>query len=387
MHKNRSLRWLFVAVVLAMLVVPTTSFAGVFVSVGFAPPAIPVYVQPVCPAAGYLWTPGYWGYNPAGGYYWIPGTWIQPPVVGVLWTPGYWGWSGGGFGFNAGFWGASVGFYGGINYGFGYGGVGYGGGRWNGNQFSYNTTVNNVNTTIIHNTYVQNVTTVNNSHTSYNGGEGGVTAKPTPEEMKANSQKKYQPTGAQNTQMSAAAKNPALRASVNGGKPSIAATQKPGDFKTNVVPAKEAGAGEWKPPANAPKSQQPNNMAGKPAANMNKSAASTMNGGKTLPKNTGTTGNKPGMPPRAGTVPARNTTTNKAPMGAPKSTPMATPKANPAPEHAAPEHAAPAEHAAPEHAAPAMHTAPAPQHAAPAMQHAPAPQQHAAPAPKGNERK
>src|SRR5690348_7320230 len=31
---------------------------GVFVS--FAPPELPVYVQPVCPADGYLWTPGFW---------------------------------------------------------------------------------------------------------------------------------------------------------------------------------------------------------------------------------------------------------------------------------------------------------------------------------------
>ena len=50
----------------AMVLAPAASFAGVFISVGFAPPALPVYVQPVCPGDGYLWNPGYWAYG-AGG--------------------------------------------------------------------------------------------------------------------------------------------------------------------------------------------------------------------------------------------------------------------------------------------------------------------------------
>ena len=33
----------------ALMVAPAASFAGVFISVGFAPPALPVYMQPVCP--------------------------------------------------------------------------------------------------------------------------------------------------------------------------------------------------------------------------------------------------------------------------------------------------------------------------------------------------
>ena len=31
--------------------------AGVFISVNFAPPVLPVYVQPPLPAPGYIWTP------------------------------------------------------------------------------------------------------------------------------------------------------------------------------------------------------------------------------------------------------------------------------------------------------------------------------------------
>ena len=68
--------------------------AGIFISVNFAPPVLPIYEQPPLPAVGYIWTPGYWAYGDAG-YYWVPGVWVEPPTVGLLWTPGYWGWSSG----------------------------------------------------------------------------------------------------------------------------------------------------------------------------------------------------------------------------------------------------------------------------------------------------
>ncbi len=83
------------------------------ISVNFGPPALPVYAQPILPAQGFLWTPGYWAYEGAGGYYWVPGTWVQPPQVGFLWTPGFWGWGGNAFFFHEGYWGQHVGFYGG----------------------------------------------------------------------------------------------------------------------------------------------------------------------------------------------------------------------------------------------------------------------------------
>jgi hypothetical protein len=86
------------------------------------------------------------------------------------------------FFFHEGYWGPQVGFYGGINYGFGYGGVGYEGGRWEGDHFSYNTYVNHINTTIIHNTYNTTITNVSENHVSYNGGAGGVEARPTPQQ-------------------------------------------------------------------------------------------------------------------------------------------------------------------------------------------------------------
>src|SRR5258706_8111454 len=90
-----------------------SSNAYVAVSVAIAPPAIPIYAQPYCPGAGYIWTPGYWAWD-GYGYYWVPGVWVLGPRVGFLWTPGYWGYSNGLYVFNEGYWGPTVGFYGGI---------------------------------------------------------------------------------------------------------------------------------------------------------------------------------------------------------------------------------------------------------------------------------
>src|SRR5271170_3804068 len=141
---------------LLVLGISTISFAQFAVSVQIAPPGLPVYEQPVLPGAGFLWTPGYWGYG-GEGYFWVPGTYAEPPAVGLLWTPGYWGWGGSAFAWNGGYWGASVGFYGGVNYGFGYGGIGYEGGYWNQGAFSYNRSVNYISDTHITNVYNKTV--------------------------------------------------------------------------------------------------------------------------------------------------------------------------------------------------------------------------------------
>ncbi|MGA2422104.1 MAG: YXWGXW repeat-containing protein [Candidatus Acidiferrum sp.] len=223
---------------------------GVGISVGFGPPALPIYEQPICPADGYLWTPGYWAYDDVDGYYWVPGTWVEPPEVGFLWTPGYWGWGGSAFIFHEGYWGPHVGFYGGINYGFGYGGVGFEGGRWDGGHFAYNTFVSHVNTTIIHNTYNTRVTVIDN-HVSYNGGDGGLQARETEQERTYAGERHVGPVAAQTSHVQEARGNPELRASANHGRPPIAATARPGDFKGGAVAARNAG-GEYKaPPAGA----------------------------------------------------------------------------------------------------------------------------------------
>src|SRR5271154_885749 len=182
--KSRHL--LFFALLFTIAVaLPVASHAQVAVGISIttAPPPIPVYVQPPCPQEGFLWTPGYWAYAPTG-YYWTPGLWLAPPRVGFLWTPGYWGFAGGIYGWHGGYWGPHVGFYGGVNYGFGYGGLGFVGGEWRGGAFFYNTAVMHVDTVHITNVYVNRTVIVNNeSHVAFNGGEGGVAARPTPAEV------------------------------------------------------------------------------------------------------------------------------------------------------------------------------------------------------------
>jgi len=239
---------LFAFVVL--VVSSSCSFGQVRVSVSFGPPALPVYEQPVCPGDDYIWTPGYWAWDADyDDYYWVPGTWVLAPEPGYLWTPPYWGWVDGAFTFYDGYWGPQVGFYGGINYGFGYFGVGFDGGRWQGGHFFYNRSVSNVNVTVVHNVY--NTTVVNNnnaSRVSYNGGNGGVVARPTPQEEAAARERHVPPVAAQTQQVQAARGNPQLRASANHGKPPVAATARPGDFSHDAVPAREAGA-PYHPPA------------------------------------------------------------------------------------------------------------------------------------------
>ncbi|MGA7967089.1 MAG: hypothetical protein WA800_03275 [Terriglobales bacterium] len=239
---------LFALAVLALsAAMSTPSPAQVRISVGFGPPALPVYDQPLCPGDGYLWTPGYWGWDADfDDYYWIPGTWILAPEVGFFWTPPYWGWDNGAFIFYDGYWGPEIGFYGGIDYGFGYFGTGFVGGRWEGGHFFYNRAVMNVNVENIHNVYNQTVEHNTVNHVSYNGGEGGVTARPTAQEEAASRARHVGPVAAQTQQMNAARSNPELRASANHGKPPIAATARPGDFKSGAMAAREAG-GEYTP--------------------------------------------------------------------------------------------------------------------------------------------
>ena len=210
---------------------PTASAAfGFGVAITIAPPPLPVYAQPVCPGDGYIWTPGYWAYG-TDGYFWVPGTWVIAPRIGFLWTPGYWGWGDGGYFWHAGYWGPHVGFYGGINYGFGYGGFGFEGGYWRGGHFFYNRGVSNIDIHNIHNVY--NRTVINNrevNRVSFNGGRGGVSARPTEAEMAANRDHHIGATGMQRQQEHFAGTNRSQLASVNHGRPATAATARPGEF-------------------------------------------------------------------------------------------------------------------------------------------------------------
>jgi hypothetical protein len=269
----RSLALRSLALALVMLALSAASLGQFRVAITFGPPALPVYEQPVCPGDGYIWTPGYWYWDDdAEDYYWVPGTWVLAPEVGFLWTPGWWGWGGEAFIFHEGYWGPEVGFYGGIVYGFGYYGVGYEGGRWENGRFFYNRSVNNVNVTIIHNVY--NTTVVNNTtinRVSYNG-HGGVDVRPTPREEAAERQRHVPPVAAQIQHIQAARGNRELRASVNQGRPPIAATEKAGEFSgRSVVPAREAGA-PYQPPANRGGAERGNQPAGHSENNVSQPA-------------------------------------------------------------------------------------------------------------------
>jgi hypothetical protein len=236
----------------AMLAAPAISSAqvAVGVSVTFAPPALPIYVQPLCPGPGYIWVPGYWAWDSYIGYYWVPGTWVLVPFPGALWTPGYWAWSDGVFVWYEGYWGLAVGFYGGIDYGFGYTGYGYYGGYWRGGTFYYNRAVNNVSVRNITTVYNRAVTgPVTRTRVSYNGGPGGTTLRPTPSQLAAERQRRSSATAAQKRNLRAARRDRRQRATVNHGRPAVAATAKAGMFSgRGVMRSSRAGAPYKAPP-------------------------------------------------------------------------------------------------------------------------------------------
>ena len=247
----RHLVTLTVALLAAVLLLlsRTANGAEVALTVNVAPPPLPVYEQPALPAAGYIWVPGYWSYGP-DGYFWVPGTWVLPPDPDLVWTPGYWEFSDGAYLWRSGYWGPEVGFYGGIVYGFGYFGHGYDGGYWRDHQFYYNRAVNNISNTNVTNVYsktVVNNTTINN--VSYNGGPGGVGARPTPQEQAAGHQPRHAATSEQTAQVAGARNQHELLASVNQGHPAIAATPKPNTFSGPGVAASRSAtrAGQGSP--------------------------------------------------------------------------------------------------------------------------------------------
>jgi hypothetical protein len=179
--------------------------------------------------------------------------------VGLLWTPGYWGWRDGHYGWNAGYWGPHVGFYGGVDYGYGYGGTGYEGGRWNNGVFAYNRTVNNFGGVSITNVYSQTV--INNTNvtrSSFNGGSGGTTAQPTPQEQAVAHEQHVAATAVQTQHEHTASTNRVLLASENHGRPAIAATSRPAEFTgKGVVAAREAKPGPATTPVVTPAGAKP----------------------------------------------------------------------------------------------------------------------------------
>jgi hypothetical protein len=293
------------------------SSAAVFVSVQIGPPALPVYEQPLIPGPGYIWTPGYWAWGP-DGYYWVPGTWVLAPFVGALWTPGYWGWSEGVYFWHAGYWGRHVGFYGGINYGCGYTGVGYEGGRWEGREFHYNRAVNNVNVVSVHNTYNTTIVERPASRVAFNGGPGGLTARPTPQDQVAAREPHTPLLAVQAHHELAASSNRELLASVNHGQPAMAALQRP----ARPAPGAPAARSFSQQAAAAPHPVAPHPAAPRPgAAQIERRNAPAM-GGAPRPQ---------GPPPAAMVRPAPPPQVQMRPQGQPQAQmrPQAQPQGQP----------------------------------------------------------
>jgi hypothetical protein len=246
MRVFRSARWLLLALLLPLIPV-SQAHAGVFISVNFAPPVLPVYEQPPCPEPGLLWSPGYWAYDyDNGGYYWVPGAWVPAPYEGALWTPPYWGWGEGVYIFHPGYWGRHVGYYGGVNYGFGYMGVGFVGGEWREHRFAYNTAVVRVNETVIHNTYINRTiveqhTVVNNNHIAYSGGPRGIHHDPSPEERAAMREPHRPPTQFQQQHIQTARTDRSNFFNANHGHPQRLALARPLAPAHYQPPTAEAG--------------------------------------------------------------------------------------------------------------------------------------------------
>jgi hypothetical protein len=104
-HSMKTLQQIACVLLLSAAVLPLASArseaAGVII--GVAPPPAAVEVAPAPPAVGYVWRPGYWGWNGAQ-YVWVPGAYVAAPYPGAVWVPGRWVVRGGGWVWIGGYW-------------------------------------------------------------------------------------------------------------------------------------------------------------------------------------------------------------------------------------------------------------------------------------------
>jgi hypothetical protein len=338
MQLFRSARWLLLALLVCLL--PASSYAGVFISVGFAPPVLPVYEPPICPAPNMIWTPGYWAYGP-DGYYWVPGAWVPAPYEGALWTPGYWGWSGGLYVWHGGYWGPHVGYYGGVNYGFGYFGIGFAGGEWRGGAFAYNTAVVHVDNRYIHNTFedrtvINRYTVENPRHVAFAGGPGGINHPPTAEERIAEHDQHMERTSFQTQHEAAARADRTSYAKVNGGHPQKLVATRPLAAENHPAPAgARAGANANVSRGGTNTGGRANYQAGHTNSSINYNASKSNTGNapartyNASHSNTVHTASRPET--QARTAPQSRPASRPAPQSRPAPRPASHPASHPAP--------------------------------------------------------
>jgi hypothetical protein len=339
MRSLHSARWLLLALLICLI--PASSQAGIFISVNFGPPVLPVYVQPPCPQPNLMWMPGSWQYGP-DGYFWVPGAWVPAPYEGALWTPGYWGFNSGAYVWNVGYWGRHIGYYGGVNYGFGYGGIGFAGGEWRGHDFAYNTAVINVNTTIIHTTYVnetivrQNIV-ANPNHVAYAGGPGGINHPASPQEKTFSAEPHTPPTSFQTQHVEAAKVDKTSYAKTNGGHPAKLVAAKPLAAETHAPPPMRAAVTPAKSTVGGPTGSVKPTTAAHPETNGTSARPATVGSQpKSPPANAMHTNTAPAHnteAPRHDAVPPAHNTAPPVHNSAPKPPPPAPrPAAKPKPE-------------------------------------------------------
>src|SRR5262249_14990283 len=105
----------------------------------------------------------------------------------------------------------------------------------------YNQAVNNISNVSITNVYNKAVVVNNTTDVSYNGGPGGTTAQPTPQQLAAANGHHVPQTAEQTRNVQAAAQDPTLSLNHNHGHPSIAATAHPAQFNGPSVIAAHPG--------------------------------------------------------------------------------------------------------------------------------------------------
>jgi len=175
---------------------------------------------------------------------------LGPGVAVFVWHPGYWG--------------LSVGFYGGINYGFGYFGRGYDGGYWRRGRFFYNRAFNRVDDDEIHHVYYRDDDfghrhwDRDRDRVSYNGGRGGIDARPTWDDMRARHERRMGPVREQFRHERMARSMPEERWSRNHGRPGIAATERPERFRGRGVERATRDGGPYRSQPNRDRARPEN---------------------------------------------------------------------------------------------------------------------------------
>ena len=123
----------------------------------------------------------------------------------------------------------------------------------------------NVNVTNVTNVYNRTVVVNNRRNVSFNGGSGGITARPTRREEEFGREPHRAALAEQSQHEHAASQNRQLFASENHGRPAIAATGRAGEFNGRDVQRARAAGEAYRAPKISPRearAQSQNNSGG-----------------------------------------------------------------------------------------------------------------------------